>query len=155
MKLFALTFLIALLADRCTGSATEAVAPDTVVIRTGTSFGMCVGYCNQDYVIQGTTLTLTQRANGEPRQHPTKTCRFTLDAGVQKQLLAMINFEQFSKQPATIGCPDCADGGAEYVELQVGEQKHRVTFDYGRTIPGFEPLVDLLRQQRTQFKTCS
>ncbi|GAB3766213.1 hypothetical protein [Spirosoma pomorum] len=155
MKLLAIILVMALLADRCTGSVTETVNPDNVVVRTGTSFGMCVGYCNQDYVVQGSTITLTQRINGDPRQRPTKTCQFSLDAGVQKQLLAMINLTQFKQQPATIGCPDCADGGAEYIEVQVGEQKHRVTFDYGRTIPGFEPLVDLLRQQRNQFKACS
>jgi len=155
MKLFAIALLIGLLADRCSGSATETAPPDSLVIRTGTSFGMCVGYCNQEYVIQKTNVTLTQRANGSPRQQPTKTCQFTLDAGVQNQLLSMIDFRQFSQQPATLGCPDCADGGAEYIELQTGGEKHRVTFDYGRTIPGFEPLVELLRQQRAQFKTCN
>ncbi|QKZ11698.1 hypothetical protein [Spirosoma sp. KUDC1026] len=155
MKLLAMTLLIGLLIDRCTESGSEVVSPDTVLIRTGTSFGMCVGYCQYEYVLQGTTVTLTQRTNGDPRQHPAKTCQFTLNAGVQNQLLTLINFRRFSQQPTTIGCPDCADGGAEYIELQVGEEKHRVTFDYGRTIPGFEPLVDLLRQQRTQFKSCN
>jgi hypothetical protein len=155
MKFFAFALLIGLLADRCSESATEATPPDTVVIRTGTSFGMCVGYCNLEYVIKGTNVTLTQRANGQLRQQSEKTCQFTLDVGVRDQLVAMVDFRQFSQQPTTIGCPDCADGGAEYVELQAGNEKHRVTFDYGRTIPGFEPLVELLRQQRAQVKTCN
>ena len=89
-----------------------------------------------------------------PTQNPTKTCQTTISLADWNTLKAAANLDTFGKQPATLGCPDCADGGAEYVELQISEQTHRVTFEYGKTIPGFETLVNTLRAQRAAFKVC-
>ncbi|MFD2932172.1 hypothetical protein [Spirosoma flavum] len=156
MKLTGIALLFLMLLGRCTQSTISSAEPlsaNELTIRTGTSFGMCVGYCVNEYVFNGTSVTLTQ--TGRPlAQNPIKTCQTTIDQATWNTLRAAANLETFSKQPETRGCPDCADGGAEYIELQTGEQKHRVTFEYGTTIPGFESLVEALRAQRTAFKAC-
>jgi len=42
-----------------------------------------------------------------------------------------INTTSFFKLPETIGCPDCADGGAEWLEIiLLNGKKHKVTFEY-------------------------
>lgn len=126
---------------------------DTLTIRTGTAFGMCAGdYCVRDYVFNGTRVTLTHR--GTRSQTASQSCQSTISQADWIALKANANLDSFDKQPAVLGCPDCADGGAEYIELQVGEQKHRVTFPVGTTIPGFESLVTGLRNQRAAFNEC-
>lgn len=127
-----------------------------LIIRTGTSFGMCVGpACRKDYVLKGTSMTLAQTGalvRGQPGE--VKTCETTISATDWANLTAVANLETFKKLPETLGCPDCADGGAEYIELESGDSKHRVTFEYGKTITGFEPLVNALRQKREEFMEC-
>ena len=158
MKLFILTCLVTLMLGRCTEtnivSSAENATSDPLTIRTGTSFGMCVGYCQHDYVVNGTTVTLTQNGTRTQASSPTKTCQTTLTSADWDALKALVNIDSFSSQPETIGCPDCADGGAEYVELAMGDRKHRVTFSYNKTIPGSEALVDALRKRREAFPAC-
>ncbi|MBN8823984.1 MULTISPECIES: hypothetical protein [unclassified Spirosoma] len=145
-----------LLFGHCTSSLSprKLTDADGLVIRTGTSAGMCIGYCAFDYELSGTNLTLTQRPNGVQSNLTTKTCQSTISQTDLNDLLGTIDLDAFFKQPTVLGCPDCADGGAEYVELQLGEQKHRVTFQYGQTIPGSEALVDRLRTHRAALNVC-
>ncbi|WP_080237599.1 hypothetical protein [Spirosoma rigui] len=157
MKQLLFTLLAMAMLGRCAEttvrSAAETGSPDPLTIRTGTSFGMCVGYCFNDYVLNGTSVTLTQNGN-RTQQVPTKSCQATITPDEWNALKALASFDAFSQQPERIGCPDCADGGAEYIELETGGRKHRVTFEYNQTIPGFEPLVDALRSRREAFKEC-
>ena len=156
MKPILLTFLITLVLGRCTETNVlkNTAAPDILTIRTGTSFGMCVGYCQNDYTYNGTSVTLTQNGTRTQAQSPAKICQTTISPAEWDALKALANIDTFSSKTATLGCPDCADGGAEYIELQAGDRKHRVTFEYNKTIPGFEPLVDALRKNREAFKDC-
>lgn len=156
MKLAGISLLFLLIMGRCNPtsvSSAERTSSDPLTIRTGTSFGMCVGYCVKDYVINGTALDLTM-LNRTRTQTSTKSCQKTIDQTRWDSLKTMADLDAFSKQPERLGCPDCADGGAEYIELQRGDQKHRVTFEYGQTIPGFESLVNALRSQRKEFDEC-
>ena len=113
-----------------------------------------MGYCQDEYTFNGTSVTLTQNGTRTQAQSPTKTCQTTISPAEWENLKALANMDTFSGKAATLGCPDCADGGAEYIELQTGDRKHRVTFEYNKTIPGFEPLVDALRKRREAFKEC-
>ena len=133
---------------------TADTATKSVIIRSGTSFGFCAGYCNKDMVLTGTTATFTKSSPRDPAKYPARTCTKTLTTNKGVDLNVLAQFTQFRKQPEVIGCPDCADGGTEYVEIQVGELRHKVKFDYGKTIPGFEALVKELRTQRDLFGTC-
>ncbi|MBS2017877.1 MAG: hypothetical protein JST00_33680 [Deltaproteobacteria bacterium] len=125
-------------------------------IRSGTSFGMCAGWCATDAVWSGATkhLLLTRRTRGGPVEtkgcfrapnpsEPPATPRFT-DA----ELAAI------TALPPIVGCPDCADGGAEYLELQRGTKKVRVTFEAGASLPGLERLLELVRKEREAFGRC-
>lgn len=154
MKTTVVFLLLLITLGRCTQSKDISAegSSDALIIRTGTSFGFCVGYCQKEYVFRETDVTLTQTSRS-PVQ-PVKTCQTALSQADWNALKAAANVTVLSQQPETLGCPDCADGGAEFIELQTGEQKHRVTFEYGKTIPGLEPLVDALRNQRNQFAEC-
>lgn len=100
-------------------------------------------------------MTLVQTATRTRAQNPDKTCQSTLSPAEWETLSATGNFDAFSQQPQQVGCPDCADGGAEYIELQSGDRRYRVVFEFGKTIPGFEPLVNNLRAHRGRFDACN
>ena len=148
--------LLILAFGSCMNSFTPQNGPDTtgLIIRTGTSAGMCVGYCAFDYVFNGTSVTLTQSSTRMQSGITPKSCQSTISQADWDALRQSANLDAFSKQPVVIGCPDCTDAGAEYVEIEQGDQKHRVTIPFAQTIPGFEPLLKALRSQRATFKEC-
>ena len=48
--------------------------------------------------------------------------------------------------PETIGCPDCADGGAEWIEIKLANgEKHKVTFEYMNAPSAFKNYISGLR----------
>ncbi|TAE34319.1 MAG: hypothetical protein EAZ91_00560 [Cytophagales bacterium] len=141
---------------RCndTTAVEKETATDGVVIRSGTSFGMCMGYCLKDLEISGTQAKFTQKSHRDDTKYPARTCTRTLSSNLANEYNLTAQLNEFRKLPAVIGCPDCADGGAEYVEIQVSEVIHRVKFEHGKTIPGFDALVKGLRTQREAFTDC-
>ncbi|WP_018618864.1 hypothetical protein [Spirosoma luteum] len=143
---------------RCMSNLTpqtaQNTATDKLTIRTGTSFNMCAGYCRNDYVFNGTSVTLAQNGALPQAQVTPRSCQSAINQTQWNDIKTLANLDAFGKIANVLGCPDCTDGGAEYIEIQVDNQKHRVTFPYGKTIPGFETLVDILRTQRNTFKTC-
>ena len=158
MKSVVLLVLLITSFVRCVDSFTPQTAQDKtgeLIIRSGTSFGMCTGYCQHDYTFNGTSVTLVQSSVRPQTTLPPKSCQSTISPADWATLKAAANLELFSKQPNLIGCPDCTDAGSEYVEIQVDTQKYRVTFPAGRTISGFESLVNALRHQREAFKNCN
>jgi len=157
MKIALISFILMGLV-RCSDQSSvtaENVAGETVIIRSGTSFGMCIGYCVKEIELVATSATFTKKSRPDPAKYPTRTCTKSVSVNKAAELTSMAQFNEFRKLPETLGCPDCADGGAEYVEIQVGELRHRVTFEYGKTIPGFETLVKDLRIQRDLFNDCN
>lgn len=158
MKRFGNLFALMLLFTQCTSSVSP-VNPENLsselIIRSGSAFGFCMGYCEKAYVFNGTRVSLTEKAAGQRATPAPRSCESTISNAEWNNLVSKADLATFSKQPTSIGCPDCADGGAEYIELEVGDQKHRVTFPYGETIPGFETLVSDLRKHRETFKECN
>ena len=54
-----------------------------------------------------------------------------------------------------IGCPDCADGGAEWIEITSGETSHKVTFEYNKSPDVFKSYIEILRSKLEEIdSTC-
>ena len=158
MKPIVIVVLLVVVFVRCMSNLTpqtpQNTTTDKLTIRTGTSFNMCAGYCKNDYVFNGTSVTLAQGSVLPQAQVTPRSCQSTISQAQWNDIKTLANMDAFSKVATVLGCPDCTDGGAEYIEIEVDGQKHRVTFPYGKTIPGFETLVDTLRTQRNAFKNC-
>ena len=45
-----------------------------------------------------------------------------------------------------IGCPDCADGGSEWIEILANNKTYKVTFENGETLKGMDKLLKLVRE---------
>ena len=123
-------------------------------INYGTSFRMCVGHCRKEMNLVNNELNFTvfyTEGRGAVGGIP-KTYKETSDKVLQNYLSKSIDYESFKKLNTIIGCPDCADGGAEWVEIIKGNIKHKVTFEYGKAPKEIEKLVTILREKRVYFE---
>ncbi len=132
----------------------EVNASTQLIISNGQSFGFCVGPCYHEIIIQGTEIKLKVISRDVKDNSVVNTETIyteTFSKSEQESLIQIIDNEQFMKLDSVYGCPDCADGGSEWIGIQDGEKKHKVTFEYGKSVKGIEKLVTLLREKRLQM----
>ncbi len=119
------------------------------LIKYGTFFNMCDGYCKKELVITGKNVTFI--ATGwNSQQYPEKSISGQLTESEYQHLLSLIDMNALSKYDDIIGCPDCADGGGEWIEKKQDNQTKKITFEYNATL---ESINDLIEQLRDIFKT--
>lgn len=95
----------------------------------GWSFGFCLGSCAADLEIDGDELVVTGR--GRADEPPLYVNRGSLtDEGRARLDDAMAGLSEASLEPV-YGCPDCADGGAAWLEFVSGGESQRVEMEYG------------------------
>jgi hypothetical protein len=116
-----------------------------IEIKYGTSFGECIGYCKRDLVLESGKVTYNcsgWNANIQPI-----TRSETLTLATWSDLKYNLNINSFFELPATIGCPDCADGGAEWIEIRLlNGNTHKVTYEYNHEPDFLKSNVSILRQ---------
>lgn len=138
----------------CDTTATQpgkAASPVTRIVST-TSFGMCMGYCRTRLELTETQFVLIREPGG--RGAPTLPVqRFTATpaAGEWQQLATLAASARFAGLPETIGCPDCADGGAESLAVSGTSGEKLVNFDHGADITELQPLLTRVREIRIRL----
>jgi hypothetical protein len=91
---------------------------------------MCVGYC---------TTRLEQRISA------------ALAPGEWQEIARLAADTNLTGLPPVIGCPDCADGGAESLTIVESGESRSVSFEYGAAIEQAQPLLDRVRALRTKM----
>lgn len=119
----------------------------------GTSFGMCLGYCVNEVAISTDKITFRKKKNGDAPE--TKTCTKNITEGELNELKLLVATNEFNKLPETIGCSDCADGGAEWISLKLEGKVKKVTFEYGKAPDELKALVQKLREIKEGFADCN
>jgi hypothetical protein len=150
-KFFNLIFLLVLSLNfmSCEKGSVENVE----TISYGTSFGMCVGYCVNNLSIASEKVTFSKSKNGQTPD--TKTCTSLITVTELNAIKGLIDSDKVAKLPETIGCPDCADGGAEWVSLTVKGKTHKIVFEYGKAPAELAAVVVKLRALKEAFKNCN
>ncbi|HYF01834.1 MAG TPA: hypothetical protein VEC36_00545 [Patescibacteria group bacterium] len=120
-------------------------------ISTGSSFGMCVGYCQHEVTFTPQLIKSVQKGT-RSGDLPEKKAEEQLPQSEWNDIISKADWDNFKNLPETIGCPDCADGGAEWIEIQRGDSTKKVTIEFGANIPEIQPLLDKLRPIRERFK---
>ena len=121
-----------------------------LVVRAGTSFGMCIGYCQTELSITADEIVYTESSR-EPGQYPTRTRRMAITPAEWADISSLGQPSDFDGLEEVYGCPDCADGGAEWIEVEQDGTRRRVTFEYGASIGRIQRLIDRIRELRAQF----
>lgn len=114
-------------------------------INYGTSFGECVGYCKRDLSLKKGMVTFN--CSGWSDTIQTITHSRSVSDSVWNSIRVALNISEFIKLQEVIGCPDCADGGAEWLEIELNTgSKHKVTFEYNREPQTLKSCIPALRQ---------
>ena len=126
---------------------------DVIQIKTGTSFGMCSGYCLSELNIIGSEADYYLNSWIEDDSvYQTVEISDVIDSSIWENMNTFIDFELFMNLDSIIGCPDCADGGAEWFEIATNDTIKRVTIEYGDSLDGLNNYIDLLRSVRYSFQ---
>lgn len=143
--------LFALLLAACASSPAATRAVDRIV--STTSFGMCVGYCATRLEITPGQAVLIRDARGGRGAPNLPEQRFAapLTAAEWEELARLAAQADLNGLPPVIGCPDCADGGAESITIAGGGQSQTVSFDFGAPIAEAQPLLARVRALRERL----
>ncbi len=134
---------------------TKGGAGPQYIIRSGTSFGMCAGYCWSELRLDSTDALFTKKQMGRGMPDSSKYPEVNLPGKITVQewndLVAAVDMNAFNALDSIIGCPDCADGGSEWVSIESKGTVRKVTFENGAKIAPIDALVTKLRTIRATF----
>ena len=124
-----------------------------IQINSGTSYGLCWGYCVFELELDNNSALFKASSWGwDPYgELPDLILEDNLNQIVWQQLINLIDFEYFLSLEDVYGCPDCADGGAEFIEITYDGVIKLVTFEAYTEIDGIQELTLLLRDLRTDY----
>jgi hypothetical protein len=114
---------------------------------------MCAGYCKTTLEISEKEAVLTREAWGRGAGANLPKQRFAAPLSVQEwqDIAAAAAAAKIDALPERIGCPDCADGGAESLTIVGPGRNKTVTFDHGAALAEAQPLLDRVRALRTRM----
>jgi hypothetical protein len=136
-----------------TACATQPAAPAEVrqVVST-TSFGMCAGYCSTRLEISDGRAVLVRNGHGRGVPDlPEQRFQAALTPAEWQEISTLAANTNLAALPETIGCPDCADGGAESIAIAGAGQPRTVTFGFNASIAQAQPLLDRVRALRQRL----
>jgi hypothetical protein len=121
-------------------------------ISYGTSFGECLGYCRKSITVTPSEIEFTKKGWDLDGQLPDSSFQQTFNQEEWNVLITHIDLESFLALDTVIGCPDCADGGAEWVEITFDGEPYKVTFEYKNAPGAMAPYIDSLRSYMERFE---
>ena len=135
----------------CSNGTTVAGGVTQVV--STTSFGMCAGYCKTRLEISEGQAVLVREAwgRGAGQNLPEQRTTAALGAGEWQEIARLAAAAQIDGLPDVIGCPDCADGGAESLSIVGPKRNKTITFDHGAKVEEAQPLLDRVRAVRARM----
>lgn len=135
----------------CSDATTSTAGGVTQVVST-TSFGMCVGYCKTRLELSPGKAVLVREpgGRGEPTL-PVERKEEPLSAQAWDEIARAAAAAKIDGLPDVIGCPDCADGGAESLTIVGAGRSKTITFEHGAAVEGAGPLLERVRAVRARM----
>lgn len=125
------------------------ISKENITIKSGTSFGKCIGYCETELIINGTEVSFKELARGLSGQMlPDRFFTDSIAVDEWNELVGNFDWDTFAALDSVIGCPDCTDGGAEWIEVEYFGRIKKVTFEFGESLDGLDTFVMKIRQIR-------
>ena len=118
-------------------------ASDVSLVEWTSSFGFCppTAYCTTRLRVTGALAVVTR----ESRESPTVSNSVRLSAAEADALARAAEQARFQGLDPVIGCPDCADGGAETLSVTAEGEQRTVTFEFNAPVDKLEPLLGQVR----------
>jgi hypothetical protein len=132
-------------------SKLKGAIADYEYIKYGTSFGECYGYCRKEVEISSSKI-IFEKKSWNLEDYPIVTITDLNNEESWKNLLEKIDYESFQQLTPIIGCPDCADGGAEWLEIKKNYVVYKVTFEYGNEPEAVKDYIQVLRDLLESYR---
>lgn len=127
--------------------------PDDIQkIYYGTSFGECLGYCNKSIEVSDKKVKFIKSGWDTDGLLPVKKSTESFTKEEWDILVEAINKDRFLELNAVYGCPDCIDGGAEWIQIEIIDSAYTVSFEYLREPPSLTDIADKLRELMAEFE---
>lgn len=154
MKRYAilLSGVLLILMQACSSADSDELLDEGDYIKYGTSFGMCLGYCIHDIKITSDEIYFSKNGHVIDGLLPEVTLSTPIEMRYWQTLTAQVNFDEFNQLDSVIGCPDCADGGAEWIEIRHNGHVHKVIFEYMNEPETVSPFISYLRTYMNAFE---
>jgi len=120
----------------------EKVEVNDIAIKTGIFFGFCGGYCKSEVEIVNRDVVFIASSWSDPN-YPDTMLNGNISIQEWDSLIESVDMDSLLSLDDIIGCPDCADGGGEWIEITKVDTLKRVTFQYGETV---EPIQSYNRK---------
>lgn len=146
-------FLISIILAGCTVSTNDENLKSVEAISYGTSFGECLGYCIHEMTIEPNEIGIVKKGWDMEGALPEKNITVNFTQAEFDSLFNSLDFSKFQLLDTIIGCPDCADGGAEWVEVISNAEKHKVVFEYYNEPEEIKQFVKSVRNYFDSVKT--
>lgn len=148
-----LFFIILLFSFACDDSEDEFLtnSSDILSIEYGTSFGECVGYCINSIEISGTNVEFAAIGWTALDKVPDIHISGSISQENWNKIVNKIDLIVFRNLDEIIGCPDCADGGAEWIQVTTDKFVHKVTFEYFNEPEEVKNYINDLRDFMEQY----
>lgn len=153
MRLTMLLPIAALALAGCASAPAPSAGGVTRVVST-TSFGMCVGYCTTELEItegQAVLTRLPRGGRGVPSTMAPQRSSIPLTAGEWADIQRLAAQADFEALPDVVGCPDCADGGAERLTVEGAGGAESVSIEFRADVDELQPLLDRVREIRERL----
>jgi len=140
-----LFFLLSLVLLTSCDEKDDEITNGVIEIHYGTSFGECYGYCINEVTVTDNTIALKKYSWTDGLDFPDIDYQKTINEEVLEDLFDKVDFDTFLALDEVIGCPDCADGGSEWIEIKTNDTTHKVTFEYFNEPSELTEIVTALR----------
>jgi len=152
MKVFLITIPPLLLFLIGCGEPDDQSAPlilsADVRLEIGTSFGFCVGYCRKELIISEDGIVFRKISQGLGVNVSDQQYTLAYSPNDFKSLIAKLDVKRFNELPHTLGCPDCADGGAEWIRIVENGNVKELVMEYGQSVAGLDNFLASVRTLR-------
>ncbi|MDA3953513.1 MAG: hypothetical protein PF485_07690 [Bacteroidales bacterium] len=124
---------------------------EIVSVAYGTTFGECIGYCDRTLEIIGTDINFKATGLTATGDLPEIDISGTISIVDWERLVNSIEFLIFRNMEEVIGCPDCTDGGTEWIEITTDELCHKVIFEFDNEP---EEILNYIEELRNLMESC-
>lgn len=149
MKSFLFAVVFFLLIGAISSCSASKDSNSVTYIKHGSSFGMCHGYCFNETTFTKSEKIAFSKAYGRtnPDEFPDKSDTTLLEEALWNELINSFEVDSFFILEERIGCPDCADGGSEWIEICANNKTYKVTFENGEPLKSMDKLLKLVREE--------
>jgi hypothetical protein len=122
-----------------------------VTVKNGTYLGDCLVHCNEEVSVAPDRMAYSLTSRVPDADNPDIHAEGPPPPGAWEAIERALDPEALRSLPDTIGTPDAADEGGEFLEVSVRDITKRIDFPRGAELPEAGPLLAAMRDLRARL----